>query len=174
MGQTAPRISCEAVARCPGWEALGDLDALAERAADAAFAAAPPPPGAWTLCVLFTDDDEVAALNRAFRGRAAATDVLSWPALPAEPGPDGAPPPLLAAPEGPQPRHLGDIALAWGVVEAQARDLALALSDHAIHLIVHGCLHLLGFDHRTDREAQVMEALEGRALAALGIDDPHA
>jgi probable rRNA maturation factor len=60
------------------------------------------------------------------------------------------------------------------VVEAQARDLALALSDHAIHLIVHGCLHLLGFDHRTDREAQVMEALEGRALAALGIVDPHA
>lgn len=155
-----------------GWAALPDLEALAQAAADAAFAAAPPPPGRWTLCALFTDDAEMARLNAAHRDVDAPTDVLSWPAIAAAPGPDGAPPPL-DAPRGPAPWPLGDIALAYETVAAQAARLNLALGDHARHLIVHACLHLLGYDHVDERETRAMRAREREAMTTLGLPDPY-
>ena len=119
-------------------------------------------PSAWTLCLLACDDARIAALNGAFRGRARATNVLSWPAhstLPADsPG---------------APRHLGDIALALETVRGEAAAASLPLKDHAMHLILHGCLHLLGHDHDTDTEATVMEGIESRVLTGMGLADPY-
>ena len=70
--------------------------------------------------------------------------------------------------------HLGDIALAWGVVEREAADKQISVEDHVRHLIVHGFLHLQGYDHQNDDEAEQMEDLERRALARLGVSDPYA
>lgn len=172
MADAAARVACDCVIEAGGWAALPGLEALAQAAADAAFAAAPPPPGVWTLCALFTDDAEIARLNRDHRGVDGPTDVLSWPAIAAAPGPDGAPPPLVA-PRGPPPWPLGDIALAHETVAAQADRLHLALADHARHLIVHACLHLLGYDHAEEREARVMRAREREAMTTLGLPDPY-
>lgn len=135
------------------WSAVGDPHALAERAARAALG----PRAAGTgLTVLLTDDDTVRDLNARFRGKDAATNVLSFPAT--------------ANREG----HLGDIALAYGVCSAEAKGQAKALGDHLQHLVAHGVLHLLGYDHANDAEAKAMESLERHILAGLGIGDPYA
>lgn len=106
-----------------------------------------------SLAVLLTGDDELCALNWRFRGKRRPTNVLSFPA----PGDD----------------HLGDIAIAHGVVEREAAAGGIPLHAHALHLAVHGTLHLLGFDHETPREAKRMEPLETSILAKLGIADPY-
>lgn len=117
------------------------------------------------ISILLTDDDAVRALNRDYRGKDAATNVLSFPMIdPAdltEFGEDGE---LL----------LGDIALASGVCAREAAAKGVTMTDHASHLIVHGTLHLLGFDHMNDDDADDMEAMEVRALARLGIANPYA
>lgn len=117
--------------------------------------------------VLFTSDDEIHALNRQWRGRDAATNVLSFPMLAREE--------LLAlAPEGP-PELLGDIALAYETCAREAAEKDISLEHHAAHLIVHGLLHLAGHDHElSPAEADAMEALEVKALALMGIADPYA
>jgi len=107
------------------------------------------------LTILLTGDSRLRALNRDFRRKNKKTNVLSFPAL--ENG------------EG----YLGDIALAYGVTEAEATKSKKRFADHAAHLVVHGVLHLLGFDHTTDRQANTMEPLEVRVLARLGIADPY-
>jgi probable rRNA maturation factor len=120
-----------------------------------------------------TDDSEVAALNAAYRGRETATNVLSWPAFALSPGADGWP---NGAPErGPtaEATPLGDIALAAETVAREAAERKLAIADHAIHLIVHAFLHLLGYDHEAEQEASVMESVERRALARIGVADPY-
>ena len=100
------------------------------------------------------------ALNARFRGIDRPTNVLSFPA--AEPGRPG------------KARALGDIALAFETLEREAAELAIPLADHYRHLIAHGFLHLIGYDHETDTEAERMEALETRILARLGAADPYA
>jgi probable rRNA maturation factor len=124
--------------------------------------------------VLFTGDAAVAALNGRFRGKPAPTNVLSWPAFAlAPPAPGAVPPPPPAGPAD-APCFLGDVALAGETVAQEAAGRGLALSAHAAHLVAHAVLHLLGYDHGTDEDAGVMEALERRALARLGVKDPYA
>jgi probable rRNA maturation factor len=154
------------------WSGVGP-QTLAPAAAEAALRAAGIEPERVSISLLFADDAAIAALNGRFRGKAAPTNVLSWPAFDLAAAADGAapaPPPLT-----PQGRlFLGDVALAAGVVAKEARDRNLAVGHHAAHLIVHGVLHLLGYDHGRDADATLMEALERRALDELGIADPYA
>jgi probable rRNA maturation factor len=141
------------------WSAIADAEALAQRAVDAVFAAASLPESDFEISILLADDAAVRDLNRTWRGQDKPTNVLSFPANP-QPG-------------APGPRSLGDIALAFETVAAEAQAEGKALADHAAHLIVHGVLHLLGYDHETEAEADEMEALEVNALALLGIADPY-
>jgi len=112
------------------------------------------------ICVTLTDDRKIAELNARWRGKAKPTNVLSFPAPP--------------SPMPGVPRHLGDVVLAFETVESEARAQAKPIGDHVAHLMVHGTLHLLGYDHEGDDEAETMEALEVRILAKLGIADPYA
>lgn len=119
------------------------------------------------VSVKFTSDDEVALLNSAWRKKGGATNVLSFPMVD---------PALLDAlhPDGEGELLLGDIALAHGVCAWEASGRGISVQDHAAHLVVHGTLHLLGYDHETgERDAEAMEAVERRALAGLGIADPY-
>ena len=141
------------------WLALAGLDALAQKAVDAALAGASvKEPGA--VALLFTDDSAIAEINAEWRGKDKPTNVLSFPA------------PDMPVPEG-EARHLGDIVLAHGVIAREAAEQVKTLHDHTAHLIVHGVLHLLGYDHETDAEAEEMERLEAAILNRLGIADPY-
>lgn len=142
------------------WSALGDLEALTARAAEAALAVAGSDGGEAEICVLFTGDAAIRILNRDWRGLDKPTNVLSFPA-PDQTGVPG-------------PRPLGDVALAYETTAREAEEEGKTLQAHATHLIVHGILHCLGYDHETDAEAEEMEALETEALARLGIADPYA
>ena len=144
-----------------GWERL------AEGVAVAACSVAPElASDRLTVSILFTTDAEVHELNRQWRDKDKPTNVLSFPMLDRTEL-------LELAPDGP-PEMLGDLALAHETCarEAAAKDIALA--DHAAHLLVHGLLHLAGYDHETsEADAEKMEALEIKALAELGIGDPY-
>jgi probable rRNA maturation factor len=113
------------------------------------------------VCVALADDAQVAELNASYRGKDKPTNVLSFPAVPMLPVDD-------------EPRFLGDIILALETLEREAADLGLPLAHHMQHLVVHGLLHLLGYDHQTEDEAKEMEGLEVRILAQLAIADPYA
>jgi probable rRNA maturation factor len=117
------------------------------------------------LSVRLTGDEEVRALNAEWRGKDKPTNVLSFPLAEAEE--------LAAADEDGPELMLGDIVLARGVCAAEAADKAVPLDHHAAHLMVHGTLHLLGYDHHDEAEAEDMEARETRALARLGIANPY-
>ena len=114
------------------------------------------------LAVALIDDRAMRRLNHDFRGRKKPTNVLSFAAL------DG------GKPMPGKPFHLGDIALAAGVVTTEARKQRKTVNDHLCHLVVHGVLHLLGYDHETEADAARMETLERVALAGMGIADPYA
>lgn len=149
------------------WAGNTDWQALARRAAGAAREATPELAGPrLTASLLFTSDAEVHALNREWRSKDRPTNVLSFPMLSrAE---------LLAlSPEGP-PELLGDIALAHETCEREAAEKGVPLDHHAAHLIVHGLLHLAGYDHETGpKEAEEMELLEIKALALMGLVNPY-
>ena len=113
------------------------------------------------LSIVLTDDEAVRALNEEWRHKDRPTNVLSFPAFDLEPG-------------DPLPTMLGDIVVARGVVAREAEEAGKAFDDHLTHLIVHGFLHLAGWDHETDDEAEAMEALETAILIRLGIADPYA
>jgi len=112
------------------------------------------------IVILLADDDSVQTLNRDFRHKDYATNVLSFPA-PQDP---------TANPEG----QIGDIALAYGVCVREAAEQGKTLAHHLQHLVAHGVLHLLGYDHEGDEEAEAMEALEREILAGLDVPDPYA
>lgn len=123
-----------------------------------------------SVSVLFTSDAQVHDLNREWRGRDKPTNVLSFPMLTREELLEAS---QAASGEGP-PVMLGDIALAYGTCAREAREKAVSLEAHASHLIIHGLLHLAGYDHvDCDKHAEAMEALEITALAKLGIADPY-
>jgi probable rRNA maturation factor len=143
------------------WQALAGLDQLARTAVDSALSGAGADGEEREIALLFTDDQSIAAINADWRGKNTPTNVLSFPASPDMPVPDG------------EPRPLGDIVLSHGVIAREAAEQGKTLHDHTAHLIVHGVLHLLGFDHETDVEAGEMERLETDILKGLGISDPY-
>ena len=149
-----------------------DWEALAVRAVRAAIALTPygdlaTAPVAVEVSVRLTTDDEVHTLNRQYRHKDKPTNVLSFPMV----QPDLLDTVTANSDDGEV--LLGDIVLAHGVCAAEATARAIPVADHATHLIVHGTLHLLGYDHIDDHDADAMEALEVQALASLGIADPY-
>jgi probable rRNA maturation factor len=154
------------------WDSSTDWPGLAERAVRAAaaesrFAALARGAVPIEVSVRFTSAEEVRALNASYRGKDKPTNVLSFPMLEPEMLET-----LAAADRG--EILLGDIVVAGGVCAAEAAAKGLPAADHAAHLLVHGMLHLLGYDHETgDADAEEMEEVERRALAAIGITDPY-
>jgi probable rRNA maturation factor len=153
------------------WEAFG-LDALAHQAAAATFATLGLPTTGFQIVVMGCDDARIAALNTDFRGKATATNVLSWPSADRAAEVPGTRP-HLPAPGTDDPLELGDIALAWETCAREAADQGKSMLAHVTHLTVHGMLHLLGYDHINDADAELMEAVEVRILASLGVADPY-
>lgn len=150
-----------------GWPSSYDWADLAYRATEAAEKVAPELANRrLSASVLFTVDEDIRTLNREWRTKDKPTNVLSFPMLLRDE--------LLGlAPEG-GPEMLGDIALAWETCLREAAAKGIATEDHTIHLIVHGLLHLAGYDHeKSDADAEAMEALEIKALALLGMPDPY-
>jgi probable rRNA maturation factor len=145
----------------PLWEREPAAETGLRRALEAAAVAVPVRQGA-EVAVLLSDDAAIRLLNRDWRGVDKPTNVLAFPAP--------------AAPAGglPAPVHLGDIVIAFETTAREAVDEAKPFADHLAHLAIHGFLHLLGYDHQSDHDAETMEGLEGTILARLGIADPHA
>lgn len=130
-------------------------------------------PAAFSLSVLATDDARIAALNGTFRGKPVPTNVLSWPSEERGASVPGGRPKLDFAAGGDGPYELGDLALAHETCAREAQAAGKPFADHVRHLVVHGVLHLLGFDHEHDADAAVMESLETQILARLGVSDPY-
>jgi probable rRNA maturation factor len=146
-----------------GWQSEPDAEAVIQRAIAAAAEIADADTGEAELAVMLTDDAGIRTLNKNWRGIDKPTNVLSFPALPptGPAGPDDA------------PRMLGDIAIAFETTRAEADDEQKPFDHHLSHLAVHGFLHLIGYDHEEDDDAEAMEALETEILAQLGIPDPY-
>ena len=155
-----PRATVAVLIEDPAWlKAIPDPAPLLRRAARAAIKVAKlPSMPSLAVTVALIDDRAMRSLNHDFRGQDRPTNVLSFPA---------------AAERAGRRRALGDIALAFGTVRREARDHHKTVTDHLTHLMVHGVLHLLGYDHVSQRQAERMEALERKALASIGIGDPY-
>jgi probable rRNA maturation factor len=151
------------------WDSSSSWEELIRTAAEAAIDESAYPQlaaaGAVEISVRLTSDEQVRALNAQWRGKDRATNVLSFPMI----EPDKLRDASFAAPE----LLLGDIVLARGICAAEAADKRVSLEQHAAHLVVHGTLHLLGYDHHDEGEAAAMEAREVRALERLGIANPY-
>jgi probable rRNA maturation factor len=153
------------------WEAFG-LEALATTAVRAGFAELGLAEPGFTLCLMGCDDARILELNGDFRGMAKPTNVLSWPSE--ERGAaDGIRPDLPQAGAVDDPEPLGDIAISYDTCAAEAAVAAKPMAEHVTHLVIHGLLHLLGYDHIRDADAELMEATEVRILARLGLSDPY-
>lgn len=150
----------EVIREAEGWPE--EAEAVVRRAAHAVLAGFDDAEGFGEISVALMDDAAIRVLNRDYRDKDAATNVLSFP-LEAE---DGAMPPGERSP-------LGDIAIALETVTREAAEEDKTLAAHLTHMVVHGTLHLLGYDHEEDDEAEEMEALEREFLAGLGIADPY-
>jgi probable rRNA maturation factor len=144
-----------------GWQRVHNLDALTERSVDATLAYERHSPDLLEVSVLFIGDEEAARINSKWRSKSYAPNVLSFPAAPAVHGPKG------------EAKPLGDIMLAAGVVAREAVEQKKSLEAHISHLIVHGTLHLLGYDHMKRSDASKMEAAETAILCGLGYPDPY-
>ena len=142
-----------------------DLQGMAERAA----AAATRHLGIDTveIVVMGCDDTRIAALNDHFRGKAKPTNVLSWPSVEPAPRAPG------EVPVPPDTDELGDIAISFDTCKAEAEAQGKPFADHVTHLLVHAILHLAGYDHEADADAETMEDAERSILASLGIPDPY-
>ena len=142
------------------WDVLADRETLAERAIAAAVRESKAKLAKETeVSLLLCDDAAIRALNKTWLGNDKATNVLSFP----NEGPEGAAAALL-----------GDIVIGFETTSGEASEEGKSLGDHVSHLIVHGFLHLIGYEHESDAEAREMEGLERRVLASLGIADPYA
>jgi len=141
----------------PAWLAAGEVDGLAQDvvAATLTEVGRRVHPDA-EIGVRLCDDDEIRALNLAWRNKDKATNVLSFP-----------------SPAGNRGPLLGDVVVAFEYVSEEAREAGRSLRDHLSHMLVHGLLHLLGFDHESEDQAEEMEDFERRILARLGIEDPY-
>ncbi|QPC88585.1 rRNA maturation RNase YbeY [Mesorhizobium sp. NBSH29] len=160
-GTTVPLVSIDVLVETGDWPPEPALIAIADAAVNAAFAELGLTGSATELSLVFTDDSHIQALNGEWRGKDKATNVLSFPAFQLRKG--GALPPML-----------GDVILAFETVFREATLEHKAFDHHLSHLLVHGVLHLLGYDHETEDEAEEMEGLERAILARLAICDPYA
>ena len=154
------------------WQSVG-LGDLAERAAFAVMADQALPQQGFAISLLGCADARIADLNADFRGKPQPTNVLSWPSEErgAE-GDGGAPDPVEPGDAG-MPEELGDIAIAFETCTREAEEQGKPVADHVTHLLVHGVLHLLGYDHVRERDAALMECAEIRILAKLGLKNPY-
>jgi probable rRNA maturation factor len=150
------------VADC--WQGEPEAEAVIQRAVAAAAEAVDADVGDAELAVMLTDDSGIRTLNSNWRGIDKPTNLLSFPALQ----------PTAPSRPGDAPRMLGDIAIAYETMRQEADDEQKPFDHHLSHLAVHGFLHLIGYDHETEGEAEAMEALEREILAQLGIPDPYA
>lgn len=160
-------MSVDVIIEDPRWEEAG-LEALAEQAVRATLVHLNLDPDAWEVTVMGCDDARIATLNATFRDKQSATNVLSWPSQErgAEvPGTDPVPPTGDI--------ELGDIALAYETCQQEAAEQGKPQNQHFLHLIVHGVLHLLGYDHVREGDGDLMESHEIAILAALGVPDPY-
>jgi len=151
------------------WEAA-DLEALANKAATATLRHLSLDADAFEIALLGCDDARIAELNADFRSKPTPTNVLSWPSSEKGAQVDGGTP---AAPELPYDEELGDIAIAFETCQREADEQNKPFSDHITHLLVHGVLHLLGYDHIRDADATLMERIEVEILGKMGIADPY-
>lgn len=153
-----PQLLVEVLRNEADWNGAVTDRVLAD-AAEAAFARSGRGSESAELALLLCDDDEIRKLNKAWRGKDEPTNVLSFP---------------LGAPhvtDGLRP--LGDVALAYQTVAQEALDRGVSIGQHAAHLVIHGVLHLMGYDHMDDADAQEMESLEAEVLAGLGLPNPY-
>lgn len=162
-------MSVDVIIEDDRWVAL-DLEALAGRAAEATLAHLGLDPEAWEISLLGCDDARIAVLNGEFRDKPTPTNVLSWPSEERAAEGDGDVP---DPPEAGFDPELGDIAIAYETCAREAAEAGKPVVDHVTHLIVHGVLHLLGYDHIRDQDATLMEATEVGILGKLGLDDPY-
>jgi len=153
------RLAIDIVLDSPLWKAEPSVRAVLRRAVNAAAAMAATRGG--ELAIVLTDDSAIRALNRDWRGKDTATNVLSFPAPASLPG------------RGRRPRLFGDIVIAYETMAREASAEARPFRHHLTHLAVHGFLHLLGHDHVADAEAEAMEALEIAVLARLDVPNPY-
>ncbi len=152
------------------WAEL-DIEALAAQAVAAMLAHLDIEAQYCEVSLLACDDARIADLNAEFRGKPTSTNVLSWPSVDrATPGRHPEKPSF--DPKG-MPEELGDIAISFDTCAAEARTANKPVSDHVTHLLIHGVLHLLGYDHISEQDAAIMETLEGQVLGKLGISDPY-
>jgi probable rRNA maturation factor len=159
------------VIEAPAWDEAA-FTALATRAVCAALGHRTLEPDECEITLLACDDARIATLNAEFRSKPQPTNVLSWPAQPLAPPAEGiAPPPPEQGFDGMV--ELGDIALSHDTCAREASESGKLFEDHLTHLIVHGVLHLLGYDHETDGDAALMEGLEVEILGILGLDNPY-
>lgn len=156
-----PGLTVDIVTDEADWSGFGDVEAVVMAAAATVGKLPELAEGVACAVVALSSDAEVAALNGTYRGKPKPTNVLSFPALPHK-GP----------PTDPS-RTLGDIIIARETVLAEAADQGIPPAAHLQHLVIHGLLHLLGYDHESDVDATVMEALEVRLLASLDVQDPY-
>ena len=156
----------EIVLESANWETV-KIHQLAERSVAAVLAHFGAEPKGYLVSILGCNDERISILNKEFRGKAQPTNVLSWPVEDVEiPG-------LPPAGSTEDPTELGDIAIAFETCEREAKEQNKRFSDHVVHLLVHATLHLLGYDHEEDKEAELMEATETAILASIGITDPY-
>jgi probable rRNA maturation factor len=160
-GQPGPMV--DVLIESAQWQGLPTAEAVIRCAIASAAKARPVQIGGAEVSVLLCDDAAIAALNARWRGREGPTNVLSFPPPHGEPSPRGAD----------RPTPLGDIAIAYETAAREAADHGKTLPDHLAHLAVHGFLHLLGYDHHLESEAERMERLERDILAEIGVPDPY-
>jgi probable rRNA maturation factor len=169
LGLSSLQMDLDILIEDPRWTGL---DAQAQKALEATFAHLGLETEQIEVSLLACDDARIAQLNSDFRGKSQPTNVLSWPAEDLAAETDG------GRPAAPLPDHdgaltLGDIAIAYETCEREASQAGKPMADHVTHLIVHGALHLLGYDHIGDADARLMQALEREILGKLGLDDPY-
>lgn len=160
MPTSAP-LTADILVTAACWQAEPDAEALVQRAIEAAAQRATASAEAAEVAIVLTDDSGIQTLNRDWRGIDRPTNVLSFPAT-------------QATGATAQPRMLGDIAIAYEITRREAENENKPFAHHLSHLAVHGYLHLVGYDHETDADAERMEDLERTILASLGVPDPYA
>lgn len=165
-GVPAGSIEIQLSVEAPGWPSADAIETLCDKTVKAArtylieVTGQPFPQGGCELSLVFGDDAAMREINRQWRDQDKPTNVLSFPACPVEPA--NMPGPML-----------GDIVFGVETVAREARELGISFDDHLVHLLVHGFLHLLGYDHDDEADAGMMEGHETRILAMLDLSDPY-